>query len=68
MLDAESPVQEKRNALDVGRVRGDVRFEDVSFGYSELSPVLKGVDSKLRGRRLSPFSARPAAARPPSST
>ena len=44
VLDAESPVQEKRNALDVGRVRGDVRFEDVSFGYSELSPVLKGVD------------------------
>ena len=44
VLDAESPVQEKRNALDVGRVGGDVRFEDVSFGYSELSPVLKGVD------------------------
>ena len=44
VLDAESPVKEKRNALDIPRVKGDVRFEDVSFGYSELSPVLKGVD------------------------
>ena len=44
VLDAESPVKEKRNALDIPRVRGDVRFEDVAFGYSELSPVLKGVD------------------------
>ena len=44
VLDAESPVQEKRNALDIPRVKGDVRFEDVAFGYSELSPILKGVD------------------------
>ena len=47
VLDAESPVKEKRNALDISRVRGDVRFEDVSFGYSELSPVLKGVDFEV---------------------
>ena len=44
VLDAESPVEEKRNALDIPRVKGDVRFENVSFGYSELAPVLKGVD------------------------
>ena len=44
VLDAESPVEEKRNALDIPRVKGDVRFENVSFGYSALAPVLKGVD------------------------
>lgn len=51
VLDAESPVKEKRDALDLPRVRGDVRFEDVSFGYSELSPVLQGVDVEVpRGK------------------
>ncbi|MBF8266580.1 MAG: transporter ATP-binding protein [Dehalococcoidia bacterium] len=43
VLDAESPVKEKRNALVVPRVKGDVGFERVSFGYTELSPVLRDV-------------------------
>ena len=47
VLDAESPVKEKRNALDIPRVKGDVHFEDVSFGYSELAPILKGVDFEV---------------------
>ena len=43
VLDAESPVKEKPDALAVSRVKGDVRFEHVSFGYSDGSPVLHGV-------------------------
>ena len=39
-LDAESPVQEKKNAVALSRARGHVRFEDVSFGYDAISPVL----------------------------
>jgi len=43
ILDAESAVQEKPAAADLGRPRGHVRFEDVSFGYDTISPVLRHV-------------------------
>ena len=42
-LDAESPVQEKKIAQVLPRVQGHVRFEDVSFGYDAVSPVLRHV-------------------------
>ena len=44
ILDAESAVQEKPDAVDLPRPRGRVRFEDVSFGYDTISPVLRHVD------------------------
>ena len=43
VLDAESPVKEKRDALVVPRVKGEVRFERVSFAYDDRSPVLRDV-------------------------
>ena len=42
-LDAESPVQERKNAVALPRVQGHVRFEDVSFSYDTISPVLKHI-------------------------
>ena len=33
VLDARSPVQEKAGAIVLDRVRGEVKFESVSFGY-----------------------------------
>ncbi len=42
-LDAESPVQERKNAVALPRVQGHVRFEDVSFGYNTISPVLNHI-------------------------
>lgn len=44
ILDAESAVQEKPDAVDLSDVRGHVRFEDVSFGYDAISPVLRDVN------------------------
>jgi ABC-type multidrug transport system fused ATPase/permease subunit len=44
ILDAESAVKEKPNAIVLKDVRGHVRFEDVSFGYSSISPVLRHID------------------------
>ncbi len=44
ILDAESSVKEKPNATELKGVRGRVRFEDVSFGYDAISPVLRSVD------------------------
>ena len=44
ILDTESEVAEKPDALELGRVKGHVRFEDVSFSYEEDKPVLKGIN------------------------
>ena len=33
VLDAQSPVQEKEGAIDLERVRGEVKFESVRFSY-----------------------------------
>ena len=43
ILDTESPVQENPAANEMPRVRGHVRFEDVTFSYDDGSPVLRGV-------------------------
>lgn len=43
VLDTQSAVKEKENAAEMPRVRGHVRFEDVTFGYDDGVPVLKNV-------------------------
>ena len=43
VLDAPSPVQESPNAREIGRGDGRVTFEDVTFGYEDRSPALRGV-------------------------
>ena len=43
VLDAQSPVQEKPDARDMGRAKGHVRFEEVSFSYDSRVPSLKNV-------------------------
>ena len=43
ILDTESAVQDKPNAVEVGRLQGLVRFEHASFGYDAISPVLRDV-------------------------
>ncbi len=44
ILDAESAVKEKANAIELRDVKGHVRFENVQFGYDAISPVLRGID------------------------
>ena len=39
MLDADSPVRDLPEAAPIGEVRGHVRFEDVSFGYTNRDAV-----------------------------
>ena len=48
ILDTESPVQERSDADEMPRVKGHVRFEDVSFGYDDDVQVLKGVNIDAR--------------------
>ena len=44
VLEAQSPVSENENALDLGRAEGSVRFDNVSFGYDPRVPALRNVN------------------------
>ena len=44
VLDEEPEVVDAQGARELPPVRGDVRFEHVNFGYSELPDVLHGFD------------------------
>ncbi len=48
ILDTQSPVQEKPGAIELDRVKGEVRFEDVSFSYNSASSVLKNISFSVR--------------------
>jgi ATP-binding cassette subfamily B protein len=47
VLDAESAVQEKPDAVVLTRPRGHICYEDVSFGYDAISPVLRDVSFEV---------------------
>ncbi|WP_270937067.1 glucan ABC transporter ATP-binding protein/ permease [Falsiroseomonas oryzae] len=44
VLDSRSSVPEKPDALDLGRVQGEVRFEEVAFAYPGGPRILDGID------------------------
>jgi ATP-binding cassette subfamily B protein len=48
VLDAESAVRDKPDARELTNATGHVRFDDVSFGYDAISPVLShiAIDAK----------------------
>jgi glucan exporter ATP-binding protein len=40
VLDSQSSVPDKPNGIDIGRARGDVEFDDISFSYDGKRPAL----------------------------
>jgi ATP-binding cassette subfamily B protein len=52
ILDTESAVRERPNAIQLGRVKGHVRFENVSFSYDKIGPVLKNVSFEVQPGQL----------------
>ncbi len=44
VLDAKSPVEERPQAEDMGRAKGRVSFENLSFAYESRLPALKQVN------------------------
>jgi ABC-type multidrug transport system fused ATPase/permease subunit len=52
ILDAQSDVKEKPGAIELGRVKGQVSFQDVSFSYDNLSPVLKNISFEVQPGQL----------------
>lgn len=47
LLDTEPEIQDRPGAIDAGELRGDIRFEDVSFGYSPHREVLSHIDLRI---------------------
>ena len=52
ILDAQSPVQEKPNAIELGSLKGQVCFEDVSFSYNSMAPALKKINFSVQPGEL----------------
>ena len=48
ILDAESPVEERRGAAAMRRADGHVRFEGVSFNYDDRVPALHDIDFEVQ--------------------
>ena len=48
IMDTENEVSDKADAVAVEEVRGEVVFENVSFGYQEAQPILHNVDFQVR--------------------
>ncbi|MCU0311567.1 MAG: ABC transporter ATP-binding protein/permease [Acidimicrobiales bacterium] len=48
VLDANAVVVEAPGAVDLPDAVGEVRFEDVRFGYTRSQPVLDGLDLRVR--------------------
>jgi ABC-type multidrug transport system fused ATPase/permease subunit len=44
VIDEEPEVRDRPGAGELGRINGDVRFENVRFGYGDLPEVLHGID------------------------
>jgi len=52
ILDTESAVKEKPDAIDMGRVKGQVIFDDVSFSYDSVSPAVNNIGFNVQPGEL----------------
>ncbi len=53
ILDTDTIIREKTDAITPKSVRGDIDFERVTFGYDDETIVLRGVDLSIRaGQRV----------------
>ena len=59
VLDAESPVLEKRNAKVLGRAVGKVEFEDVSFAYEGRMPSLQHIRISAKPNQITAILGAP---------
>ncbi|RFU65313.1 ABC transporter ATP-binding protein [Peribacillus glennii] len=48
LIDVEPDVKDAKDAIEVGTLRGDIQFSDVSFSYDHSKPVLEGIDLSIR--------------------
>lgn len=55
IIDAESDVREASNALELPKVKGQIKFEDVSFSYVEEIPVIKNLNLEINAGEMVAF-------------
>jgi ATP-binding cassette subfamily B protein len=48
ILDSSPAVQEKKNAIELPALEGEVRFEKVNFGYMKGRPALKNINLTVK--------------------
>ncbi|MGD9711029.1 MAG: ABC transporter ATP-binding protein, partial [Thermomicrobiales bacterium] len=48
LLATEPEIEDAPNAIDIGNVRGDIEYVDVTFGYVPNRPVLKNLSLSIR--------------------
>ncbi len=48
ILDTQSDIKEKAGAMELGRVRGEVKFEHVSFSYDHKETALEDVNFEVK--------------------
>ncbi len=54
-LDLESEISEKKNAIIMDHIKGNIQFDNVSFAYSEKSKTLKNVDLSIEPGQMAAF-------------
>ncbi|MBI2847849.1 MAG: ABC transporter ATP-binding protein, partial [Chloroflexi bacterium] len=52
ILETESKIQEKTGAIEFGKVKGLVTFENVGFGYDSMSPTIKNISFSVQTGQL----------------
>jgi ATP-binding cassette subfamily B protein len=52
ILDTKSEVTEKPHAVKLGRLKGQVAFQNVSFSYSDVGPALKNISFEVQPGQL----------------
>jgi ABC-type multidrug transport system fused ATPase/permease subunit len=52
ILDTESAVVEKPDAIELGRLKGEVVFDDVSFSYNSMAPTLNDISFDVKPGQL----------------
>jgi ATP-binding cassette subfamily B protein len=48
VMDTEPEVDDRPGAVAVARLRGEIHYRDVTFGYDPQRPVLQGIDLSIR--------------------
>lgn len=55
VLETESEVKEKENAIELENVKGKITFENVSFSYNSEIPVLKNISFEIKPGEMVAF-------------
>ncbi len=55
LLDTEIDIADAPGARAVTGLRGEIRYENVTFGYGEGKPVLRGIDLHIRAGEMVAF-------------